>query len=261
MLELGIDIKAPALHTTARSLSHRRPFPVTIGYLTKYCSRCDSTKSVSEFYVRSGIDDPILPGHYVAYCKQCYNSQDRTYLHPTVSRVAGENLAIELLATRGIPALPGKAVSAADVDVVAWGHVWLEVKYSQLRSLYKHTDESHTMGFKFTFTPKQRKRGPLADYLMLICDYGDLRTAHFLTPDHSVFYRRRQGKGLMRKHGVQYVPGADAGEKHGHRYEVLSDDLMALYHNNYDVIWDRMREITAQLRRGEGIRKQSGSQN
>src|SRR3990167_9450953 len=91
-----------------------------------------------------------------------------------------EILAIEYLKQHKIPALPGKAYKLADVDILAWGCVRVEVKYSSIRH-YNHY-------FSFSLTRRQRQRGVLADVVLMICDYGDHRTFHLFDPDDEVFY-------------------------------------------------------------------------
>lgn len=140
--------------------------------LSKACARCKSVKSFDEFYLRPAYKNfdnpPTLPGHTVSECKACMKERGTKRIHPTVPRAKTEQLAIDYLKQRGIWAAPGKSVHAADVDVVAFGCVWIEVKYAKLERGF----------FKFNSTPTQMKRGYRAHIVMVICDYGDEKTYH-----------------------------------------------------------------------------------
>ncbi len=182
----------------------------------KACKRCKQEKSYSEFYVRSGIDSPTTDGHYTSECKQCMKarSKGKPRVKNIVPRYQSETIAIEELAKLGYPALPGKAVSAVDVDVVVWGHVWVEVKYSKLQT----SDGVHN----FNTTLKQQERGFLAHVVMLICENVDgVRTNHFFKPDDPVFYMN----GRL-KTGFTFRPGATKALKHGNNRVVMTQPMM-----------------------------------
>lgn len=195
--------------------------------LTKVCCGCKLDKPLSEFYIRSGTTDPTEPGHYVSECKSCMKvrSKNNGTLNPYEPRVLTEQLAIARLLDVGIFALPGKAIAASDVDVVAWGCVWIEVKYA------RYQFERGVRKFKFNTTPKQQQRGFLADLVMLICDYGDDLTYHLFEANHPVFYM-----GDRVKSGFTFTPGALEAKKHGDNRVVMTQPLMDEAQDRWDKI-------------------------
>lgn len=204
----------------------------------KQCRRCGETKAWSEFYIRSGYEG-VKPGHYNSECKACMkvrgNNPNR--LPPTVPRSPTEIIAINYLTKHGIHCLPGKAVKASDVDVVAWGCVWMEVKYSAMRERGE---------FMFHVTPPQQRRGFLAHIVLLICDYGDRQTFHFLPADTPAFYHKGKLKG-----GISYLPGrktiSGKGPVPGGMKATLTDDIMTESQDRFDMIETTRLEIAAKL--------------
>lgn len=209
--------------------------------LSKICVRCKSDKPLTEFYVRSGVDEPTDPGHYNSECKACLKERNKTQKHlgHHVPRAQTEIIAMNILRANGIACLPGKAVRVADVDVVAWGHVYIEVKYARLEFRYS------THSFVFGATLKQMQRGFLAHIVMLICDYGDRMTYHFFEADHEVFYI----DGRV-KHGFEFTPGQMEQIKHKDTRVKLTQPIMDEHENCYNLIWKYVRQISEDLKRG-----------
>lgn len=208
--------------------------------VTKICVRCKQTKGLPEFYVRSGCQNPTEPGHYLSECKACIRERGKltNNIHPLIPRAKTEILALEALKRAGVGAVPGKAVHAADVDVVAWGHVWIEVKYARLE--FKRGEEK----FTFTSTPKQMQRGYLAQVVMLICDWGDERyTYHLFRADDPVFYM----KGRI-KAGFDFTPGLMAARKHGNNRVVMIQPMMDAAQDRWELIESTRRHIAEQIR-------------
>lgn len=195
--------------------------------LTKPCRGCKVEKILGDFYPRSGVDNPTEPGHYVSECKVCMKRRSKTNgnLDPYEPRVLTEQLAIERLLDVGIFALPGKAIAASDVDVVAWGCVWIEVKYARLEF------QRGVRKFKFNTTPKQQQRGFLADIVMLICDYGEELTYHLFEVNHPVFYMHNRIKS-----GFTFTPGALEAKKHGDNRVVMTQPMMDEMQDRWDLI-------------------------
>lgn len=190
--------------------------------ITKKCHRCKKPVPLTDFYLRSSyrgkIDTPTEPKHVISECKDCMKNRSKTgtRLSPHETRTQSEALFIQYLTSRGIPALPGKAVHYADVDVVALGHIWIEVKYSTLA--YSHNAER----FRFGFTPKQANRGPQGHIIALICDWGDGDITYHLFPhNHKVFFNEH---GKM-KTGINFVPGQLEAVKHKRRH-ILTQPIM-----------------------------------
>lgn len=215
----------------------------------KKCRRCKIEKQLSEFYPRSGYTKPekppTIPGHYMTECKACLKdrSKTQTRLPKTIPRAATEIIAIDILKKAGIPTLPGKAVHAADCDLVCYGSVWVECKYSKL---YRQNGED---AFRFDTTPKQQKEGFRADLVILICDYPDgNRTAHLFDAKHPVFYM----KGRV-KSGIIYTVGLQKQRKHFASRTVMTEPMMDAAKNAFWLIKNRLAEIEDELRRGENL--------
>lgn len=181
---------------------------------------------VSNFYVRSGIDHPTEPGHYLSECIDCLKRRSRNgkHLPAGVPRAKTEQLAIDYLRQHKIPALPGKAYAAADVDLLAWGCVRIEVKYSTVRR-YNHY-------FMFGLTRRQQQRGLLADVVLLICDFGDRQTYHFFDPNDDIFYFA-DGE---RKGGVTYHPEREEQKKHFETRVSLTKPMMDAARDRLELI-------------------------
>lgn len=194
---------------------------------SKPCANCKVDKSLSDFYVRSGIDNPSEPGHYVSECKVCMKarSKDGRSFHPYQPRTASEKVAIDWLLVHQVSALPGKAISASNVDVVAWGCVWIEIKLARLAS------ECGVMKYKFDTTPKQQERGFLADVVMLICDNHGQMTFHLFEANDPVFYIHDRVKT-----GFTFTPGAEKARKHSNNRVVMTQPMMDEAEDRYELI-------------------------
>lgn len=205
--------------------------------VSKRCARCKEVKPFTEFYIRPPFNKldkpPTLPGHFVSECKTCMRERGSIDLHPTVPRAKTEILAIEYLRKNGIYAAPGKSVYAADVDVVAWGCVWIEVKYAELKR------------GKFTFkvTPTQSVRGFRAHIVLLICDYGDSKSFHLFDSQHPVFFKDGRVKT-----GFTFTPGATRALKHGNNRVVMIQPMMDAAQNDIELVEQKRQSIVLQLR-------------
>lgn len=211
--------------------------------LSKVCTRCHCDIPISEFYGRRG-------GGYLAWCKTCMKEHSagqskQPRLNAWESRVHSENVALAKLSSVGVWAQTGKSCSSPHVDIVAWGCVHIEAKYSRL------TDRNGQ--FTFATTPAQQQVGLRADLVMLICDYGDERgcTYHLLPADDDAFYMHPDDPDRRRlKTGVTYKPG-QTNRKHELNRVLLTDDLMA---STQDAWWliDEVRErIKTRLAQGQ----------
>lgn len=208
--------------------------------LTKVCRRCNTEKPFDDFYVRSGTESPEHAGQYLTECKACM--QERSKLSGTRNRklslVKSENLAIEWFKKQGIYAEPGKASYNADVDVVCFGCVWIEVKAAKL----EHS--GHGEIFTFTTTPRQQKRGFLAHIVMLICEWPNSEpTYHLFHSSDDVFYMQDRVKV-----GWTYRVGADKALKHGNNRTVMIQPMMDRAQGNYQMVWDYLKQISKDLR-------------
>lgn len=208
--------------------------------ISKPCARCKKPKPLSDYYVRSGVENPTDPGHYNSECKECLKSRgkDKGNVHPTVPRAETEIYAIDKLKSVGIPALPGKAVHAADVDVVAFGCVWIEIKYAKLK---RHRGQE---SFVFSSTKRQTQRGYLAHLVMLICDYEDHKTFHLFRSNHEAFYIYGRVKI-----GFVFTPGQVEQIKHMENRVKLVQPIMDDAQDRFDLVWRVLLEQSEALKR------------
>ena len=163
-----------------------------IGNGERPCNQCKEIKPFTEFYVRSTYGTPQKPavtkGHFVTECVKCMNERSKSQERLPVWRtnVKSEQIVIDALMAHGIGATTGKVANAPDVDVVAWGWVNIECKYSPLRNI-----RGESRQFKFNTSPKQQVRGLLGHIVMLICEYPDgLLTYHMFGNKEPCFYRK-----------------------------------------------------------------------
>lgn len=181
---------------------------------TKVCNACKLAKPLTEFYVRAG-------GYPVSECKDCMKARNNNPKTPkTVAIVPSEKLLIHKLGSLGIPAYPGKAISHAHVDIVAWGLINIEVKYStQKNGVYA-----------FITTPAQRRDGFRAHIVVLMCDTEDGVTFHLFDSHDPVFFM----DGRM-KSAVTYAPNVKQ-HKHEDNRAVLTKERMELAQDRWEMV-------------------------
>lgn len=204
--------------------------------LSKVCSGCKKTLPISEFYKRSNQTDTLNPSQYAGECKSCVKARnhDPKPIAKQVPYALSEQWGIKYLHSKGIPALPGKALSFAWVDVIAFGCVRVEVKYSTL------LEGEH---FKFTLTPGQKKRGLLGDVVMLVCDYGTRATFHLFLPSFPAFYINDKLKT-----GFHFTPGALKARKFGATRVVMTQPMMDSAQDNVRLIHDQLNKYCNDLK-------------
>jgi len=204
------------------------------------CTRCKKPKDPSEFYKRPGGK-----GH-LSECKDCMKarSKEQTPLPPTQPREPTEILAIEYLRSKGVHALPGKAVKNSWCDVVAWGAIGIEIKWGHL------TSSGTRIEWTFNTTHAQRERGFVGHLVMLVCDPkdGNDPTFHIFRKDDPVFYIWRRGEpGPRLKTGFTYFRGREQALKHGENRVVMTDAMMDAAQDNIHLVWETMAEISRGL--------------
>lgn len=208
--------------------------------VTKTCTACKREQPFSSFYAKSGLDAHTKPGHFTSECKECMKARSKR--KPYIPRnpntlVRSEALVIDQLRRNGIYAVTGKSVNAKHVDVVAWGCVQIEVKYSRLEK------NGNRLAFVFDFSPPQRKRGVLAQVVVLVCDYGSGRVDyHVFDAANPIFYSNSQ---LKLK--ITFEPGRTQSRYHGH--ELLTQSIMDTHKNMWGVIASKFGNISAGLTR------------
>lgn len=193
------------------------------------CLACKKTKSSSEFYHRSGLVDS-----YTSECKECMRVRSN---RPHKTRET-ELIANAYLNKHGIPTLMGGIKNYSFVDIVAFGCIKIETKYSNL------TERNGLKAFRFTMSPLQVKRGLLADFILLVCEKGTKgQTFHVFPVNHPVLYRNGKLKSA-----VEYVSDEDRiGTRKSTRY-VLDNNLMNEYQDRLDLIWDKLHTISEGLK-------------
>lgn len=201
--------------------------PQSLDSQSKVCTRCKTVRPLTEFYRRSGY-----PNQWLSECKVCMKqrSQNHVPLPPTEPRAKTEILAINELRRNGIHAAPGKSVKHSDVDVVAFGCVNIEIKYSRLERSY--SADRYTFGV----TPAQIRRGFLADLVMLICDNNGRLSFHLFRADFPAFYM----KGRLKK-GFDFLPGRLKNMKPSSDRVVLTQPMMDEAENRWSLIWATLK--------------------
>jgi len=205
--------------------------------VSKVCIACKNSLPLSEFYKRPGQTDPANPSQYTSECKTCMKARGKKskIIDNQTPYAISEQWGIDYLHSKGIPSLPGKALSYAWVDVIAFGCVRVEVKYSTLLS---------GDFFKFTLTPGQKKRGLLGDVVMLVCDYGTRATFHLFQPSFPAFYIN----GKL-KTGLHFTPGAMTARKFAASRVVMTQPMMDNAQDNVQLIHDQLIRYCEYLKR------------
>lgn len=205
--------------------------------VSKVCTGCKKPLLLTEFYKRPGQTDPTKPGQFTSECKACMKARSknpRTIDNQTPYAIS-EQWGIDYLHSKGIPSLPGKSLSYAWVDVIAFGCVRVEVKYSNL------TEDG---AFKFNLTPGQKKRGLLGDVVMLVCDYGTRTTFHLFPPAFPAFYIN----GKL-KTGFHFTPGAMTARKFAASRVVMTQPMMDSAQDNVQLIHNQLNTYCEYLKR------------
>jgi hypothetical protein len=221
---------------------------------SKPCGKCHEEKPYTAYYVRSGYGTDerpaIEPGHYSTECKACLKLRGAKQIKIgiTETTVFSEALLIERLRREGIPALPGKAFGAADVDVLAHNLVRVEVKFARLEN------RRGVNQFRFDTTPKQQRYGFRATVVVLICEYAPKQhTFHTFYADHPVFYR----DGHL-KNGMCFTPGAMEAKKHGNNRVVMTQPIMDAHENAWWIIDAERQRMCEALRFGSTLMQEWG---
>lgn len=189
---------------------------------TKICIDCHKEKEVGEFYLRSD------GRNYTSVCKPCMKERSainsKNSRSKFISTIDSENALLNALHQQGIPAWPGKAMSHTFADIIAWGIVKIEVKYS-----------ATSPKFKWHFTPAQVKAGVRGHITVLVMEdqYSILRS------DDPVF-RHANGE---RKQALVYPNSRIAGT-------TINQTIEAGV-NRWDVIQSVRDELCQQLRQGK----------
>lgn len=207
----------------------------TIYATTKLCNACETTKLLTDFYKHPSSKD----GYHKA-CKDCYKAHRKHYRPKSkeFASLLSEQSIINLLRARGIYATAGKNSEYKYVDVVAWGCVKIEVKFSHITPRCR---------FNWTFTPTQMKNGIKSDVVILVAIEPHEANYYVFSTDHPCFYLPN---GTL-KHGITYRPNARAYSNN--RYGAsLTDEIMKSQFEAWDLI-ERERLTVAKLYQDETL--------
>lgn len=187
---------------------------------SKTCRICNTQfPATSEFWYIA----PQAKDGFQGRCKECTKKQANIYHAAKTSNAPlgrpNENTFIDHLQNLGIAAHMGALYKDFKfVDVVAWGCVTIELKYS------KPQDGKYT----FMFTPRQKRlNGEGLHIICLAVDNGTQTSYHFFDAKNPLFYQ--DGK---LKNSVYYNPNPQRRT----RPVVLTDDMMAMAKNNVALI-------------------------
>lgn len=194
------------------------------------CNNCQLEKPETEFYKRSGTNNCL------SECKSCMKqrSKDHPKADSKISTVESERNLIDYLNGLGIPTLPGKSLGHTWADIICWGCVLVESKYSNYRA----------GKFSWSFSAQQYNNGLRADIIILTCDWGDGVTYHAFDAFSPILYN--QDTKLM-KTGLFYTPNrSQSGRKNS-----LSDAILqAAAGTVYPMIEEKRLKVEANLRQG-----------
>lgn len=165
----------------------------------RLCNTCKQEKPLTEFYERQTRCKPCM---YLVNKERGRQKSPRAKLDTIFG---SEGMVINELRKRGIPAYPGKSVSYAHVDVVAWGCVGIEVKSSRY-------DGGYQWGFS------SRQRAELQSDVIVLVTLDDEPQFYVFPSNHPVFYR--DGR---RKSGVTYLPYEHAQKRKDIRPMLIED--------------------------------------
>jgi hypothetical protein len=198
---------------------------------TKVCRLCNTSFPVtSEFWYKH----PQMKDGFHSQCKECTKKRATSYHAAKIDNTPvgrpNENVFIDYLLNHGIAAEMGAIFKSFKyADVVSWGCVTIELKYS------KPQDGK----YKFEFTPRQRRLN--CEGLNIIClavDNGKQIGYHFFDAKNPLFYQ--DGK---LKNSVYYNPNPQRRT----RPVVLTDDMMAMAKNNFALIEQKRLAYSQQL--------------
>lgn len=180
---------------------------------------------LDQFYKHPGTIDKREPR-----CKACKRVQQKQYRQSytrtdrTEGAHIGETLALKLMSSIGVYAVPARLSVHKFVDIIAWGCVKIEVKTSTVEADGR---------CQFNFTSQTYAGNDLHGDLTLLIPVkpdGSAVSYHLFPSDHPVFFKA-DGK---RKRGVQYIPNP---KKSRHAGGIrLTKDLMQSYQNAWHLL-------------------------
>lgn len=197
----------------------------------KACRICKTLYPVSSeyFYKHSQAKDG-----FHSHCKECGKKRSNAYhaAKPDNKPLGrpNENIFIDYLMNHGIAAEMGAIFKSFKyADVVSWGCVTIELKYSK----------PHDGKYVFQFTPRQRRlNGEGVGIICLAMESNKGISYHLFDAKNPIFYQ--DGK---LKNSVYY----NANPHHRKRPPVITDDMMAMAKNNFALIEQKRLAYSQQL--------------
>jgi len=205
--------------------------------LEKTCIHCGRLLPITEFYFSAHGGDNHNP-----YCKECARAIRIKNYSPDKQRREraihhGEAILIAYLRSNGVYAAPGKCSEWRWIDVVAFGCVRIECKYSE---------GQHKEHFAFAFGYRQRNVGISADVVALICDDGIEPTFHLFDIRDAVF----DGIRAKTKRSLSFIRNPKS-VKGGRKTSILNTTNMAAARDNISVIYDYVGVAQRRLTTGD----------
>ena len=198
---------------------------------TKFCNKCGVKKPITEFYSRSGF-----PGRHLSTCKECHKVYMRDHQPGKTVRLDTEQMVVDECLWRGVYAELGRETRWNQVDVVAWGCVRLEVKYSSLR---------RNGCFTFSIGAKKGLQSERADLMVLICGWSEaIHTYHLFNSSEAIFYRYENGERADKNKTDFRV----IGKPYKGRLR-LTPEIMEAHQNRWDLIEQARAKIIEDLLR------------
>lgn len=157
-------------------------------FTTKVCRKCGVTKPINDFYANR------TEHGFNHQCKECAKSyQKKQPIRKQRDEHSGrpyEQLAIDALRSNGIFATSGKSSIYAFGDIVAWGCIRIEVKYSTLH------------GQSYTFSFQNKTKLTENQLVMLGCQQPDGIDWYVVPSSHSMFHHPNGDT----KRGISFSP-------------------------------------------------------
>lgn len=197
---------------------------------TRICTHCHIEKPATLEYFYSHPHNSI---GLESWCKDCKKARSKATPYKVSSdpkpRDKGEALALSVFLNAGIPALLGKNVEGMKwVDVVLWGCLKVEVKYSQ-----------KPVNWQWVMNSTNNPKTAFPDVVLLIGKHAKTQLHHYflLAPNHPMFIN----EDGSRKRSVGYSYLNRIGKKG------FAIDPLLQHENNFALIEQKRLAYSQQL--------------
>jgi hypothetical protein len=185
---------------------------------TRICTHCHVSKPATLDYFYKGHTNS---DRLTSWCKDCMKARSKamgTQQRDPKPRDAGEALALSVFLNQGIAAELGKNIEGMKwVDLVLWGCIKVEVKYSQKPNYWQ-----------WTMTSTNNPKTLFPDAMLLIGKHGKTQKHHYflVLPNHPMFIN----EDGSRKKSLSYSYHNHIGKKG------FSIDPLLQHESNFDLI-------------------------